>query len=107
MLRSAALAAAIVVLGACGADDPVPSAAAEAVAIKDFKFPATVEVAAGSTITWTNEDDFAHTVTAEDESFDSMDIDADGTFEHTFDDPGTYAYFCNIHNYMKGTVVVS
>ena len=107
MLRSAALVTAIVLLGACGADTPGPAAAAESVVIKDFKFPATIEVDAGGTISWANQDDFAHTVKADDGSFDSMDIDAGSTFAHTFDDAGTYSYYCNIHNYMKGMVVVS
>jgi plastocyanin len=76
--------------------------------IADFTFsPDPIEISAGDTVTWTNEDDFAHTVTADDDSFDSDNIDGGGTFEQTFDEAGEFAYHCDIHNQMTGTVVVS
>jgi plastocyanin len=117
-LRRLAAAAAVVgllVFGACGGDDddtPGDAGAAggggDAVAITDFNYePADLEVEAGTTVTFTNEDGFAHTVTAKDKSFDSGNLDEGATFEHTFDEPGTYAYLCAIHNSMTGTVTVS
>lgn len=66
--------------------------------------PATVQ--AGETITWTNEDDFAHTSTSDDDVWDSDEIGNGESFEFTFDEPGTYAYHCAIHNFMQGEVVV-
>lgn len=97
-------------------------AATIAVSIADKTFtPADVVVAAGDTVTWTvtksiNE---PHTVTSGesgaadagklfDSGFDDIDkLKADGkTFSFTFDKPGTYAYFCQIHAGMKGTVTV-
>ena len=116
---AAALLVATALLGACGggddggeaAEDASPAAdgtAGDAVRIADFNFsPATLEVEAGTTVTFTNEDGFAHTATAKDKSFDSGNLDKGGSFEHTFDTPGTYAYLCAIHNSMTGSVVVS
>jgi plastocyanin len=82
-------------------------AGAAAVTIKGFAFdPASIEVAAGSTVTWTNQDSTAHTVTADDGSFESGNIANGASFSQTFNTPGTYAYHCSIHPNMKATVVV-
>ncbi len=76
--------------------------------IQDFTFtPDPIEITAGDTVTWTNRDGFAHTVTADDDSFDSGNIDPDGTFEQTFDEAGDFTYHCNIHTQMTGTVTVT
>ena len=58
-------------------------------------------------VEWVNEDGFAHTIVAEDGSFQSPDVDAGGTFSFTFTEPGTYAYICSIHPSMHGTIVVT
>ena len=77
------------------------------VQIKDDAFkPAMLTIAAGQTVTFVNADDDAHTVTATDGSFDSKGLDTDGTWRHTFSKPGTYAYFCELHPFMKATIVV-
>ena len=77
------------------------------VKIDNFSFgPATVTVAAGTTITWTNHDDIPHTVVSTDGVFKSKVLDTDDKFSFTFDQPGTYAYFCSIHPKMTGTVKV-
>ena len=78
----------------------------------DISFqPSTVEVPAGSTVTWTNEDTVAHTVTAGEpgEPADTFDesLPAGETAEVTFDEAGTFAYFCQIHPSMTAEVVVS
>ncbi|MDP9440888.1 MAG: cupredoxin family copper-binding protein [Actinomycetota bacterium] len=80
---------------------------ADKVAIVDFAYkPDPVKVKAGTEVTWTNQDTAAHTVTADDKSFDSKNMDKDATFKHRFDTAGTFEYFCAIHNYMTGSVVV-
>lgn len=80
---------------------------ADKVAIVDFAYkPETVKVKVGTEVTWTNQDSFAHTVTADDKSFDSKNMEKDATFKHRFDTAGTFKYFCAIHNYMTGSVVV-
>ena len=79
-----------------------------AVDIVDFAFePATLEIPVGTTVTWTNQGQAPHTATAEDGSFDSGPLDPGGTFSHTFEEPGTYAYFCGIHPDMRATIVVT
>ena len=119
-------AAALLVLSACSssASTPAPTAAptaapsaaasagggaAGAVAIKNFKFdPATATAKIGGSVTWTNGDSTAHTVTFDDPSMTSSgDINAAGTFSATFAAAGTYAYHCKIHPTMTGTVTVS
>jgi plastocyanin len=45
-------------------------------------------------------------VTATDKSFDSEGLDTAGTWQHVFNNPGTYHYFCELHPYMKATIVV-
>jgi plastocyanin len=92
--------------------DATPAAEADAdassVTIAEFAFgPQELAVAAGTTVTWTNEDWAPHTATAEDGSFDSGRLDQGASFEHTFDEPGTFAYFCTFHPGMMGSVVVS
>ena len=90
--------------------DAPSDAPAEATApvISDFAFdPDPISITVGDTVTWTNEDGFAHTVTADDDSFDSGNLDSGATFEQTFDEAGEFAYHCNIHPQMTGTVSVS
>jgi len=75
--------------------------------------PSTVVITVGGTVTWENTDNAAHTVTSgspadgPDGVFDSSLIMAGGaSFSHTFDDVGTYDYFCMVHPWMAGSVVV-
>lgn len=85
------------------------SSAAQAVEIKSIAFPASVAVKPGTTVTWTNRDGVAHTVTADAgaaESFDSKTLTPNATFSMTFAKAGTVAYHCNIHASMHGVVVV-
>lgn len=89
------------------------SAAAEAsVTAVDFSFqPDSVTVAAGSTVTWTNEDEAPHTVTAgtpaqpAPDEFD-LPLDEGTTAEFTFEESGTFDYYCTIHPDMQAEVVV-
>jgi nitrite reductase (NO-forming) len=60
----------------------------------------------GATVTWTNNDTMAHTVTAADGSFDSGMIQPGGTFSFTFDKPGDFDYACTPHPWMKGRISV-
>ncbi|MBX6365954.1 MAG: cupredoxin family copper-binding protein [Gemmatimonadetes bacterium] len=68
--------------------------------------PARLQVAAGTTIVWTNRDPVPHSVTADDGSFDSGVIEPGKTWRHTFTRPGTYNFHCTPHPFMKGVVVV-
>lgn len=76
--------------------------------IEGFAFnPATLEVAAGTTVTWTNNDSAAHTVTADDGSFQSGRLEQGDSFSYTFETAGTFSYFCEYHSGMTATVTVS
>lgn len=92
--------------GVALAQSAMPAASAAAVVhIKNFAFvPDTVTVNAGQTVRFVQDDDAPHTVTGD--SFDSGNLDKGKSWSHTFDKPGTYAYFCAYHTYMKGSVVV-
>jgi len=79
-----------------------------AATIEGFAFnPGTIEIKAGTTVTWTNNDSAPHTVTADDGSFQSGKMDQGATFSYTFTEPGTYTYHCEYHANMTATVVVS
>ena len=93
-----------------------PSLAAPAqvgIAARNLLFePRTITVKAGTTVTWTNFDAFEHTVTADDNSFQSDLFGQGETFSHTFSTPGTYRYYCVPHGGpggagMAGVVVVT
>lgn len=85
-----------------------PAAGAQAVEIKDFAFaPPTLEVAVGTTVGWSNGDGVGHSVNASDGAFDSERLEQGDTFEFTFDTAGEFAYICDIHPYMAGTITVT
>ena len=69
--------------------------------------PSTITVAAGTTITWTNKDGYAHTVTSDTNLFNSGNIGSNGIFSFTFATAGTYPYHCSIHTSMTAKVVVN
>jgi plastocyanin len=69
--------------------------------------PNTITIASGSTVTWTNRDGAAHTVTADDGSWGSSTLRQGGTYSHVFTSLGSYTYHCAIHPFMKGTLVVT
>ena len=87
---------------------PRATAAADTgVTISDFQFaPASVTIEVGDTVTWTNEGPTPHSATADDRSFDTGIFDAGQSRSHTFDEAGTFAYFCTPHPNMRGTVTV-
>ena len=77
------------------------------IVVRDFAFiPPTLTVAAGTAVTWINEDDTPHTIMTADQSLRSPALDTGERFTTTFATPGTYAYFCSLHPHMRGTIVV-
>ncbi|HEX6666987.1 MAG TPA: cupredoxin family copper-binding protein [Solirubrobacterales bacterium] len=84
------------------------SAGAEAVKIVDFEYiPPNITVPAGTTVSFENEDSAAHTATSKESgAFDSGTIKGGATGEIKLEQPGTFAYFCAFHPFMKGTIVV-
>jgi plastocyanin len=73
--------------------------------------PTPIQINVGDTITWTNDDSQPHTVTADENAvptgqFDSGIMAPAATWEHTFDTPSNYSYYCILHPNMVGTVIV-
>jgi plastocyanin len=76
--------------------------------IDNFSFgPSNITIPAGTTVTWTNNDDVPHVVASDDKQmFKSKALDTDDHFSFTFTKPGTYNYYCAIHPKMTAKVVV-
>jgi plastocyanin len=70
-------------------------------------YPLTLTVAAGTTVTFLNNDNTTHTVTDDGGTFDSGNIAAGANYKHTFATGGTIKYHCKIHSSMKATVEVT
>ena len=74
--------------------------------------PSMVTIDVGGEVVWENNDTAAHTITSgsategPDGVFDSSLVMAGSAFSHMFDEAGTYPYFCMVHPWMEGTVVV-
>jgi plastocyanin len=69
--------------------------------------PPDVTVPAGTTVNWVHIDSgVPHTVTSEDDVWNSASLGEGQSFEVVFDDPGVFAYHCSIHPSMTGTVTV-
>jgi hypothetical protein len=79
--------------------------ASVAIAFALFGPPQTT-VLAGDTVTWTNKAVRKHTVDGLSEPFDSPELFLGDTFSHEFDTPGTFAYYCRLHPFMRGEVAV-
>ena len=107
MIKLVLSSAAALALFASSAAFAQPGGAGPTVKISNLTFaPQAITVAAGSTVTWVNDDDLPHTVTAVDKSFRSKPLDTGDSFSFTFAKPGEYAYFCSIHPMMTGKVLV-
>jgi plastocyanin len=85
------------------------AASSQSVTIQNFAFsPASITVAPGTTVTWTNMDSTAHTVTADSGTGPNSGQLANGqTYKFTYQQTGTFAYHCSIHPQMHGTVTVA
>jgi plastocyanin len=103
------LVAAIAVLaaGCGGAGESKPVATTEVTMVKSYRFdPETIEIRAGQTVTWTNDDNFTHTVEVENQG--DHKVERGDSVSITFDEPGTFDYVCTLHSHdMRGTVIVT
>jgi plastocyanin len=69
--------------------------------------PTMLTIKVGTTVIWKNVSSVPHTVTSDDgQTFDSGNMAVGGTFQFTFKNAGTFSYHCNIHPYMRATIVV-
>ena len=104
MLLVAALVAAIVPAPAASAP---PAPATVVVHLRDDTFvPASITVRPGTRVTFVNDDDDAHTATADDQSWDSEGLNLGQRWTHQFSKAGTVKYHCTVHPMMRGTIVV-
>ena len=94
-------------LASCSAVAAPPSAPQVGVTIENYHFvPATLKIAAGTSIIWTNKDDDAHTVMDTSGAFRSAALDEGQSYTYTFAKPGTYRIACSMHPQMMETIVV-
>ncbi len=117
LLVAAVATAAAIALSACssGSDDGAPFdvpgtplATTKVMLPKSYRFePAVITVSVGATVTWTNDDNFPHTVHLLDESDKTIDLPIGKSGSITFETPGTIYYECSIHpQQMHGKVIV-
>ena len=103
-----AVAAAALVAAGCGGsgESSEPVATTDVSMAKSYVFePKVIEVAAGETVTWTNDDNFTHTVQVDGQ--EDHEVEQDESVSITFDTPGTYHYVCTLHRQdMDGEVIV-
>jgi plastocyanin len=113
---------ALALYAGCGGDDddngggggggqqeaPAATSGGAQVTMKDIKFnPSTVNVKAGDTVTWTNDDSVGHDVTGDGfKSGSAGGLSSGDTFKHKFAKAGTFKYACTVHPGMTGEVVV-
>jgi plastocyanin len=127
-LAAVVLAAVSVVLAGCGDDSGTDETSAPEITAADTSAPDTtapaesrvevsiasvafgpdeITVPLGTTVVWTNDEDAVpHTSTSDDGLWNSGTLDPGESFEFTFDEPGTFAYFCRIHPSMTATIIV-
>ncbi|MGH7050987.1 MAG: cupredoxin domain-containing protein [Acetobacteraceae bacterium] len=102
-MRSLLLAAALAIApaGAMAAD-------AQVVIDQHMFMPATITIHPGDKVTWVNKDGDPHSVFSNDRGkmFHSDVLDTGQSFSLAFANPGTFGYYCSVHPYMQGTIVV-
>lgn len=96
----------VLAAGCAGEESSAPVAATEVEMVKSYRFdPKTIEIEAGATVTWTNEDNFTHTVQVDGQ--EDHEVEPGASVSIQFDEPGTYHYVCRLHRRdMDGDVIV-
>ena len=108
MRRYGALLALVVLAAGCGgSDEDAIVATTEVTMAKSYRFePSRIAIAVGETVTWTNDDNFTHTVQVDGQ--EDHKVEQGESFSITFDEPGSYRYVCTLHSKdMDGEVIVS
>ena len=101
------LLALILFAAGCGSSESTePVATTEVQMVKSYRFdPKTIEIEAGDTVTWTNADNFTHTVQVDGQ--EDHKVERGESVSISFDTPGTYHYVCTLHERdMDGEVIV-
>src|SRR5690349_8462995 len=88
-----------------GAPSEAHAADGPTISIDNFNFMApSLTVPAGTKVTWVNHDDVPHTVVSTEQKFKSKALDTDESFSFTFNEPGSYPYFCSLHPKMVAKI---
>ena len=106
-MRPLLLTLAAIALAGCGADESSePVATTEVSMAKSYTFePSRIEIEAGQDVTWTNDDNFTHTVQVDGQ--EDHQVERGESVSIAFDEPGTYHYVCTLHRQdMDGEVIV-
>jgi len=100
------LATLVVAAGCGGSESSEPVATTEVTMAKSYRFdPKAVEIQAGQRVTWTNDDNFTHTVKVDGQA--DHKVERGDSVSIAFDTPGTYHYVCTLHSQdMEGEVIV-
>jgi plastocyanin len=103
----AVFVAMLLAAGCGGTGSSAPVATTQVQMAKSYRFdPKKIDIKAGSTVTWTNNDNFTHTVKVDGQ--DDHKVDRGHSVSIRFDKPGTYDYVCTLHSHdMHGTVIVT
>jgi plastocyanin len=104
---AAVLMTLVAILAGCGeSESSEPVATTEVAMAKSYRYdPKVIEIEAGETVTWTNEDNFTHTVQVDGQ--EDHKVEQDESVSIAFDTPGTYHYVCTLHRQdMDGEVIV-
>jgi plastocyanin len=106
LVLAAALALVLVAAGCGETANSELVATTEVAMAKSYRFdPKTIEVEAGQSVTWTNEDNFTHTVQVDGQ--EDHKVERGESVSITFENPGTYHYVCTLHSQdMEGEVIV-
>ena len=88
-----------------GGEPPPPTAGDVSIVNRSYQ-PGSLTVGVGATVTWANNDDRVHTVTARDRAFDSGIFDTGGSYSRSFLTAGTFEYFCTVHPDMVASITV-
>ena len=105
-LAAGSLATLVVAAGCGGSESSEPVATTEVTMAKSYRFdPKAVEIQAGQSVTWTNDDNFTHTVKVDGQA--DHKVERGESVSIAFDTPGTYHYVCTLHSQdMEGEVIV-
>ena len=105
-MRFLLLALILFAAGCSSSESTEPVATTEVQMAKSYRFdPKTIEIEAGDTVTWTNADNFTHTVQVDGQ--EDHKVERGESVSISFDTPGTYHYVCTLHKRdMDGEVIV-
>ena len=104
----ALLIASLLIIGAsgCYSTAPATTGAGNSVSIDNFAYnPSELTVSAGTTVTWTNNQQVTHTITFDDGSLNQQIVPG-ATVQKTFSTAGEFTYHCAIHPSMKGKIII-